>query len=587
MLCGFTMRKYVTTCALLSYLALVPALQPSASCVRWTSRSHAHRRSRVRRYTTEYSDTPDVDRRRRPLRRFLKSRLPKGIFNKEPKNEEMDRVISTKTAPDKPSSLPTYSKLLIFTTTTILIWISEPLLSLVDTTIVGMTSSAKSAVVQIAALGPATTLYDTAIYMTYFLAMATTNQLAPALAKKDWKTLRESTSHLMGLALFFGALVSVFTFGFGLQVISNIVGPMTNSEIIPLATKYAWIRAAVAPFSVVDFVAQSFCLATLDVKTPALAVAVASLVNIVGDLTLAPMWGIQGAAVATAMATVSSCLILVNKVRKTTKEWKEKQLSMEGISKPLTRVVNGTIEIVPSIPTEGATDSTRTESAQKSKERDISFFSLPNRAALIDLFKLAGPIFFVMLAKCACYSIMTVRATSFGIVHLATHNIMMRVFFFFTCFGDSLSQATQTFYPQVSKRKQGKLVKRLFYLSTVIGLGISQLSSGILKNFGSFLTKDSTIIALMAKYAPYVGYATMVHPFLMFLEGLILAKRDLLFMVGMYIVTTSLHFAFVFSPISNSFSGLWRALFVFQGLRLIQPVARILNQPKESSKEEL
>ena len=75
---------------------------------------------------------------------------------------------------------------------------------------------------------------------------------------------------------------------------------------------------------VVDFVAQSICLATLDTKTPALAVAVASIVNIMGDFALAPVWGIQGAAVATAMATVSSCAILVRQVRRKTRDWKSK-----------------------------------------------------------------------------------------------------------------------------------------------------------------------------------------------------------------------------------------------------------------------
>jgi Na+-driven multidrug efflux pump len=142
-----------------------------------------------------------------------------------------------------------------------LIWLSEPLLSLVDTTIVGLTTpSSKRAVVQIAALGPATTLYDSAIYMTYFLAIAATNQLAPALAKKDYKRLRRSTSHLMGLALLFGGIVSAVTFGWGRQIISTMVGSSmaeTEQMIIPLATNYARIRASVAPLCVVDFVAQS------------------------------------------------------------------------------------------------------------------------------------------------------------------------------------------------------------------------------------------------------------------------------------------------------------------------------------------
>jgi Na+-driven multidrug efflux pump len=474
------------------------------------------------------------------------------------------------------NTVPSYRKLSVFTATTILIWISEPLLSLVDTTIVGMTTkSAKSAVVQIAALGPATTLYDSAIYMTYFLAIAATNQLAPALAKNDWRRLRESTSHFMGLALLFGCLVTAITFGFGRSFITSMVGPLTESQIIPLATNYACIRAAVAPFCVVDFVAQSFCLATLDMRTPALAVVVASIVNIIGDLALSPRWGIQGAAVATAMATVSSCLILVAKVRRKTREWKQKQEAEEEeevllttmVKGPKTQVVDGAIELLPpndsiiqnqkyddtTTVKESTTDAVNGEAIETTKTsptRDIPFFSLPDKSAMVDLFKLAGPIFFVMMGKIACYSIMTVKATNFGIVPLAAHNIMMRVFFFFSCFGDSVSQAAQTFFPQVAKKGRGVLEKRLFYLSSILGLFVSQFSALILRQFGGYLTKDAEIIKLMADYSSYVGAAVLLHPFIMVLEGTILAKRDLLFLVGMYVSTMALHFRFVFSPIS-------------------------------------
>ena len=62
-----------------------------------------------------------------------------------------------------------------------------------------------------------------------------------------------------------------------------------------------------------------------------MAVLAASIVNIIGDLILSPIWGIQGAAVATAMATTTSCMILVNKVRKTTAEWKKKQEIQERL----------------------------------------------------------------------------------------------------------------------------------------------------------------------------------------------------------------------------------------------------------------
>lgn len=492
---------------------------------------------------------------------------------------------------DGTGPLPSYRTLLVFTATTVLIWLSEPLLSLVDTTIVGMTAPVSSAVVQIAALGPATTLFDSLIYTTYFLAMATTNQLAPELATANaaeaeteaetetavlntkkkktnpWNQLRRSTSHLMGLSLLLGCIVAALTFGIGKPVIGQMVGGATHLKaseatmIVRLADNYARIRATVAPFSVVGFVAQAFCLTTLDVATPAIAVAAASIVNVIGDLILSPAYGIQGAAVATAMATVASCLILVRKVQKTTTEWKNKAEKYDRIYQ--------------SVPATTASSDTE----------DVPFWSLPDKKSTIDLVKVAAPIFFVMIAKVACYNVMTIRAANFGMVALASHNIMMRVFNFFGCFGDSLSQAAQSFYPQVSKNLRRELVKRLIYIACLVGLFNISMSRLVLNNFGRFISKDANIIGLMAKHWHWVGYSTLLQAFIQVFEGTLLAKRDLVYMGGAYLVTTLLHFGVVFSPYSSTFMGLWRTLLTFQSMRFAQFTIRVWMKSWEKKRK--
>ena len=81
----------------------------------------------------------------------------------------------------------------------------------------------------------------------------------------------------------------------------------------------------------------------------------------------------------------------------------------------------------------------------------------------------------------------------------------------------------------------------------------------------------------MAQYAPWVGLAVFLHPFLMLVEGYIMgAKRDLKFLVGMYAATTAIHCGFTFSPISVSFQGLWRAFLAFQAIRLTQLSGRLI-----------
>ena len=65
------------------------------------------------------------------------------------------------------------------------------------------------------------------------------------------------------------------------------------------------------------------------------------------------------------------------------------------------------------------------------------------------------------------------------------------------------------------------------------------------------------------------------------LEGTVLAKRDLVFLVGTYLMTSILHFGFIFSPASSTFMGLWRALFGFQFIRLLQFAIRVWSKSRQ------
>lgn len=99
--------------------------------------------------------------------------------------------VTTSHAIRSPSAdIPSYRAILTFVFTTVLIWLSEPLLSLVDTTVIGRPpkhargiaplaiSPVPMQTIQLASLGPATLLCDTLVYLTYFLAIATTNSVS-------------------------------------------------------------------------------------------------------------------------------------------------------------------------------------------------------------------------------------------------------------------------------------------------------------------------------------------------------------------------------------------------------------------------
>ena len=77
------------------------------------------------------------------------------------------------------------------------------------------------------------------------------------------------------------------------------------------------------------------------------------------------------------------------------------------------------------------------------------FASIPTKKNFVELITFAGPIFGVMMAKLISFSLLSLKAAKFGIISLASHNILLKILFFFTTFGDSLSQVGQTYLPGV------------------------------------------------------------------------------------------------------------------------------------------
>eukprot|EP00569_Conticribra_weissflogii_P016413 CAMPEP_0171411378 /NCGR_PEP_ID=MMETSP0880-20121228/29936_1 /TAXON_ID=67004 /ORGANISM="Thalassiosira weissflogii, Strain CCMP1336" /LENGTH=282 /DNA_ID=CAMNT_0011928451 /DNA_START=88 /DNA_END=933 /DNA_ORIENTATION=+ len=183
-------------------------------------------------------------------------------------------------------STPTTRQMLLFLSTTVLVWVSEPLLSLVDSAAVG-TYAGPASVVQLAALGPATMLCDSSVFLTYFIGLAATNLVARSSARRDWKSQIEISSHVLGVSVALGVAVSLGLFVFGETLLRWILGPggalvrdaatgktvdMTE-RVVHIALGYTRIRTVAAVFAIAGSTAQSLLLCALDTKTVALAVA--------------------------------------------------------------------------------------------------------------------------------------------------------------------------------------------------------------------------------------------------------------------------------------------------------------------------
>ena len=527
---------------------------------------------------------------------------------------EMKRNIFVK-ATDK---VPSYSKLTKFCATTVIIWLSEPLLSLVDTTVVGFSQGA-TGVVQLASLGPATTLMDTLLYTTYFLALSTTNLLTQGLAQKDWRGLQRWTSYLLTVALLVGGGVTALIMSpAGPALLKALAGSSATPELMAYAIKYTRIRAAVAPFAVLGMVAQSFCLANLKSKAPLLAVAAASCVNIAGDLALSKL-GVVGAAIATAVANISATAILMRAVRKQFLKWRQQEVDewkaeqethairqqlvadtdldvsqISCISSATPNLLNGTeafvmeeeeekdtalataiMEKAPPLEeiesTSQSNDKTKPLVKTEPPPEAISFFSMPSRNSLVKLATISGPLCVNMWAKMASYAALTVKVTSFGVVPLAAHNVLMRLFFFLGCFADAMGLSAQAFLPPcmypLDKVSFRATMDRLRGVTGLVAVMIGQAALFLVHQAGPLLARDGAMRAAMTSQASLLGWALFLHPLVVLSEGTAIGTRDFGNLMASYATALTVH-CFVLGS-AGSFGAVWKAMVMFQSLRMV------------------
>lgn len=160
---------------------------------------------------------------------------------------------STNTIP--PPDPPTNLSLFKFYFPCLALWISGPLLSLVDTSFIGLSAKAGAvggtgSAAQLAALGPATTFIDGSLYLFAFLNVATTNLYASALAKgQSEKKNRVGVDELPGEGVVRTAAKTSLYSGIGLMIFLLMVArPLIALYIgklsllfVALFLRYMWM----------------------------------------------------------------------------------------------------------------------------------------------------------------------------------------------------------------------------------------------------------------------------------------------------------------------------------------------------------
>uniref|UniRef100_A0A9I9DS86 Protein DETOXIFICATION n=1 Tax=Cucumis melo TaxID=3656 RepID=A0A9I9DS86_CUCME len=422
-------------------------------------------------------------------------------------------------------------EIVTFTGPAIGLWICGPLMSLIDTAVIGQGSA-----VELAALGPATVLCDYTSYVFMFLSIATSNMVATALAKQDKNEVQHHISVLLFVGLVAGFLMLLSTKLLGSVALTAFVGTK-NADIIPAANTYIQIRGLAWPAILTGWVAQSASLGMKDSWGPLKALAVASIVNGIGDVVLCMFlgYGIAGAAWATMASQVIAAYMMIETLNKK---------GYNGYS-----------------------------------------LSVPSSGEFLSILGLAAPVFLTMMSKVVFYSLLIYYATSMGTHTMAAHQVMIQTFCMCTVWGEPLSQTAQSFMPGLingvnrSLDKAWMLLKSLLIIGAIFGLVLGTIGTSVPWLFPNLFTPEEKIIQEMHKVLIPYFLALVITPPTHSLEGTLLAGRDLKYISLSMTGCLSLG-ALVLLIISSrgyGLTGCWYALVGFQWARFLSALRRILS----------
>jgi len=217
-----------------------------------------------------------------------------------------------------PKPLPTILEIAKFSGPALALWISSPLLSVIDSSAVGLSGGASSAIA-LAAMGPGTTVMDGSTYLFAFLNVATTNLLATAAANSDRDEMQLVLATAKRYALRCGFGVAALLLFAAPAMLNLYVGSSAAAEIVGPASNYVRIRALAMPIALLSNALQAALLGSKDSMTPLIALGLAAVLNCFGDLLLVvgARLGLAGAAIATVASQVAGLLLLMKASGKT------------------------------------------------------------------------------------------------------------------------------------------------------------------------------------------------------------------------------------------------------------------------------
>ncbi len=457
--------------------------------------------------------------------------------------------------------VPNLKKIIKFAIPAIGVWLCSPLLSLIDTSSVGLLSGTT----QQAALNPAVAVTDYGALLVAFMYTATTNLVAGARGEESSSEEKPKTKKMLINALqmsgYVGTILGSVLIAFGPALLRSIIGnDNIDPNVFAAALRYVRIRALGMPAAVIIGSAQSACIGMQDIKSPMYVLVAAALVNFIGDVIFVPQKSaLIGGAAGAAWATVFSqyaALAMFIKWLTSKPEKKEQPLNLTNAILELTghskegksrrkkfRRALQKLSLTTGNHNDGAINETQKNVGMKvqvvskpEKEFTIRGFLAGCRQDLLkpptlENAKVFWPYFLPVTAtQCgrvsAFVSMIHVVSSALGTMSLAANQVILSIFYCLCPICDSLNLTAQSFVPVIAQRKstlhRAKALRELTNNFLKTGLFMGAVTVGVVNCIplvSKFFTSDASVIALVNTLVPVLAGTFSVHGIMCAMEG--------------------------------------------------------------------
>ncbi len=484
---------------------------------------------------------------------------------------------------------PRLSKIIKFAIPAVGVWLCSPLLSLIDTSSVGLLSGTA----QQAALNPAVAVTDYSALLVAFMYTATTNLVASAGAKEKDLAEKPQTKDTLVRAIQLSGFVGLFL-GTVLStlapiLVKAIIGNDTiDPEVFAAALRYVRIRALGFPAAVIIGSAQSACLGLQDIKSPMYVLLAAAIVNFIGDMIFVPntnAWigGAAGAAWATVFSQYAALGMFLKWLRSKPKpksvNLTKAILELTGKSsegKPrrtkfrknlqklsggqgqdqdaeLDAHVSSTARPRPfskffkqrkngASNTNGSDGSFSVKGFLSGSIRSRDLLTFPPLEEAKKFWPYVIPVTTTSFGRVSAYVAMShVVSSSLGTLSMAANQVVLSVFYCLTPVADSLSLTAQSFLPGIYQEEWGSAragaLKEATYNFMKAGAIFGSFCAsvvGFVPLFSKLFTSDPLVISQVHSVLPILAGVFSMHGLICAGEGLLLGQKDLNFLGKAY-----------------------------------------------------